>query len=52
MKEAKVNNLHLINGGHGLVGDDPIYTGKVDGTALSLRCKSENYNFVEKVLFP
>lgn len=38
MKVAKLNNLHLINGGDGLIKDDPIDTGKIGGKVSTRDC--------------
>ena len=38
MKVAKLDSLYLINGGDGLVKDDPIDTGKIGGKVSTRDC--------------
>ena len=38
MKAAKLDSLYSINGGDGLVKDDPIDTGKIGGKVSTRDC--------------
>ena len=38
MKVAKLDSLYLINGGDGLVKDDPINTGQLGGKLSTRNC--------------